>query len=67
MELKPCPSCGNDHIWIEDIDARGEVEFYAFCPSCGMKGGNRKTPEEAAEAWNTRAEQTCKVVNKDAN
>lgn len=65
MELKTCPSCGNDHIWIEDIDVWGATEFYAVCTSCGMKGGNRKTPAQAAEAWNTRAERTCAISDMD--
>ena len=63
-ELKPCPFCGNDgtgpveealHIshaenpWHENYDC-----YTVQCDKCTATMGFSASPEEAAEAWNTR-------------
>ena len=57
-ELKPCPFCGGDAEitkWHEG--------YFVECKKqrCGGTIGAYKTEEEAIEAWNTRAERTCKA------
>lgn len=59
-ELLPCPFCGGEaeahevmfpyHYW--DVLCDGEC-FDHFC--------EKPTEAEAVEAWNTRAERTCKM------
>ena len=47
--LKPCPFCdGTAKI------AKGEIEFWAYCPHCGAKTESCETEQEALKAWNTR-------------
>lgn len=66
-ELKPCPHCGSERIWIEDIDIRGMDRYYAICVQCGAKSGNEETPEKAASNWNMRAERTCHNVSETSD
>lgn len=47
--LKPCPFCGGD----ANI-AKGQIEFWAYCPHCGAQTEFYETEREAAEAWNNR-------------
>lgn len=63
-ELKPCPFCGGEaHI---------QTFHFRYRVGCGTNGCiagrlNRAfdTPEEAAAAWNRRAERTCYPVLED--
>lgn len=48
-KLKPCPFCGG-----EANIAKGQIEFWAYCPHCGAQTEFYETEREAAEAWNTR-------------
>lgn len=74
-ELKPCPFCKSQKApeLSSCIDVEACVDFEAcesdgvFCiccdinkGGCGASSGFRFTKEEAIEAWNTRAERTCK-------
>ena len=70
-ELKPCPFCG-----CEDIDEyEGDFGNGVYCMNCGAMMGEpihmefrtneRVTYEQAAEAWNTRAERTCRNIDED--
>lgn len=76
-ELKPCPFCKNQNApkLSSCIDVEACVDFEAceddgaFCiccdyneGGCGASSGFRFTKEEAIEAWNTRAERTCKPL-----
>ena len=47
--LKPCPFCGG----IANI-AKGQIEFWAYCPHCGVQTELYETEKEVAKAWNTR-------------
>lgn len=61
-ELKPCPHCGSDDIApITFKGCNGDVwdEFIA-CGGCGATA-------ETAEAWNMRAERTCRDANTRFN
>ena len=56
-ELKPCPFCGGDAEitkWHEG--------YFVECKKqrCGGTIGAYKAKQKAIEAWNTRAERTCR-------
>lgn len=57
VELKPCPFCGGKAILKKNRYSSG---YYVTCLShkCSMIVATcqRETKEEAAEAWNRRAE-----------
>lgn len=70
-ELKPCPKCNGDSFTARvcgGVAAFGCAEYvYEVECSCGLSfcvDCSSETKEEAEregiEAWNTRAEQTCK-------
>lgn len=52
--LKPCPFCGSNEIFIDQPDANC---FYVGCANCGVNGTTANTKERAVEAWNRRTEQ----------
>lgn len=58
-KLKPCPFCGGEAMVIGGEDSG----YAAYCQECNGDGhcevGWFFTAEDAAEAWNTRAERTC--------
>jgi len=60
-ELKPCPFCGSPAKMESDEEEWG---FAVSCSNtdCPVDATTyaRSTAEEATEAWNTRAERTCK-------
>lgn len=64
IELKPCPHCGNERVWVEDIEIRGMSRYYAICMSCGAKSGNEETPENATKKWNARTERMCENLEQ---
>lgn len=51
IELKPCPFCGGT-AWVYPT----EYGWAAKCESCLSEGADKETREEAADAWNRRAE-----------
>lgn len=58
-ELKPCPFCGEKAELYKGVTKHGLR--YVFCPSCyATAGDNNESDEQAVEAWNTRAERTCR-------
>lgn len=69
-ELLPCPFCGG-----EAEDYEGDFGNGIYCVGCGAMVGEpihldyrvdeRITYEQAAAAWNTRTERTCKCVYRD--
>lgn len=66
-ELKPCPHCGEEHICLFDVQDEDGPAFAVGCVtgdclghvSTSLHYGSR---EKAIEAWNARAERTCKFV-----
>ncbi len=57
--LKPCPCCGRE------TECLHEPHFgvhWIYCSGCGAAGGYRAAKAEAIQAWNTRAERTCKYT-----
>ena len=64
-ELKPCPFCGGEAS-IRHFAFHSGAKYHVVCESCLCSVSYEWTPEEAAEAWNTRAkEQTMKVIYRD--
>lgn len=80
-KLKPCPFCGGkaktyDYEGKRDIydpDTLGYVDTEYFtrwgcgCEVCGAMVPEKRSEEEAIEAWNTRTERTCKQVFIECN
>lgn len=61
IKLKPCPFCGGMNLYY----AAGRF-YSAECGDCGGKVvGAYRTEEEAAEAWNTRKEQSQELMLKE--
>lgn len=58
-ELKPCPFCGGEEIYGKS-EASGRVR--AVCFDCLASTGWLAGADEAAAAWNRRAERTCRMV-----
>lgn len=65
-ELKPCPFCGGEAIirtyrtFIDEYHGIG-TKYYVACSEClADRHLGKLTENEAIEAWNTRAERTCK-------
>ena len=56
-ELKHCPFCGG-----KSNIAKGQIEFWAYCPHCGARTEFYETEQEAVAAWNRRNE--TELVNK---
>ena len=67
--LLPCPFCGGEArvIVADEVTDAGCEEatvplYAASCPYCGARGPMALSEDEAVEAWNRRAERTCRVV-----
>ena len=68
-ELLPCPFCGGE---AEDYDS--DFGNGIYCMGCGAMVGEpihldyrvdeRITYEQAAAAWNTRTERTCRITGE---
>lgn len=64
-ELKPCPFCGGEAAFGANSCQGFE---YVRCVSCKARTWScYNTEEQAAEAWNTRAELTCHVEYVNQN
>lgn len=72
-ELKPCPFCGGEAELRSEYSSDSGYWFRVDCNNKGCMGltkrpswdqvcstGWRDIEQEAIEAWNTRAERTCK-------
>lgn len=60
IELKPCPFCGVVPDGVERYNLSGNTYFFVMCVNSDCKVCPDvdccESPEEAADAWNTRAE-----------
>ena len=55
-EMKRCPFCGGEPYYY----APGPAEHHIQCVQCHAETDGWIEKEQAIEAWNTRAERTCK-------
>ena len=54
--LLPCPFCGGKTTVYWGSNECTDADCYqAVCDSCGIKGKDYESSEEAIAAWNTRA------------
>ena len=65
--LKPCPFCGGEcrivkTSWGYCPQCQGRDDEGIWCHMHVLPLPSYNTPEEAAEAWNRRAERTCRKV-----
>lgn len=58
IKLKPCPFCGGEAILMSRETNYFATRFFVICDNCHASSKWCKNKEEAAEAWNRRAEQT---------
>lgn len=56
--LLPCPHCGGE---AEARDGSSTTP-YIRCKSCGCRTGSSRNADKLKEAWNRRAERTCRYV-----
>ncbi|WP_075844666.1 Lar family restriction alleviation protein [Collinsella bouchesdurhonensis] len=65
-DLLPCPFCGGEALNVEWVTSHDERGWAVACKNseCLMNQGARilRTEAEAAEAWNRRAERTCRAI-----
>ena len=62
-ELKPCPFCGQvkkedgllGNLYVDEYDVEDGTIFYIFCDRCGTCGPQRKSEQQAIDAWNKRS------------
>lgn len=61
-ELRECPFCWSNEIYIQEVSTASELMFWVVCHNCA-KGDTLPhfTKQEAIEAWNTRYEPTCHI------
>lgn len=61
--IKPCPFCGRD-AHIKEVVSCCETVYSVGCSDSECMGFEtlfcKPTPEEAMDAWNRRAERTCR-------
>lgn len=56
VKLKPCPFCGGE---ASINRPSGRMLFCVVCDDCDANGGYYFTEEDAARAWNDRAERSA--------
>lgn len=74
-ELKPCPFCGGEARTFEFSWHASQFGGHMFekpywqviCESCKAAIGDFDSKAEAIEAWNTRAERTCRNTQHDTD
>lgn len=61
-ELKPCPFCGGEAHTRQEVLLDGtHIGHVVYCATCKISVREYRM-KQAIEAWNTRAERTCKYV-----
>jgi len=66
-ELRPCPWCGGKAELITipaDHDAPCPPENFVACDQCRFSHTCWPTDDEAIKAWNTRTDNTAKVLGE---
>jgi Lar family restriction alleviation protein len=53
IDLLPCPFCGGTPVRCENTTHA--MMYWVLCGACHASPGDRKSPLEAAAAWNSRA------------
>lgn len=59
-ELLPCPFCGGEANTV----LRNADDWHVECHDCAAKSGTYGFKKYAIEAWNTRAERTCRMYRR---
>lgn len=64
IELEPCPFCGKEPELLAEETLKGNV-YVVCCMNfdcfANAQTNEMDTPEEAADIWNKRAVQTCRM------
>lgn len=55
-ELKPCPFCGGQDVFMDFDESDGVSWFWVRCLRCGCDLFKETSTEKAVSAWNTRAD-----------
>ena len=63
MELRPCPFCGKDEVYVQYTD--DYLEWGVYCRTCKAQIYSFPTESEAIKAWNTRTPHTNKKCSKE--
>ena len=58
--LLPCPCCGGS-VQSGCYDEGGGDEWWVECGKCELMLGNRKSEQDAREAWNRRDGDPCRA------
>jgi len=59
IKLKPCPFCGGK----AHVGSPYENTAWVYCGNCGADTAIHKGEQQAADAWNRRAERTGKWID----
>lgn len=62
--LKPCPFCGGVHIELICMGTGLDDPHVVQCDDCDASASGMSR-DEAAAAWNRRAERTCRYVGDE--
>ena len=68
-ELLSCPFCGGEasigrrDYFFEDSNEYAMSAHYVECSTCYVRTIEYKSKDGAADAWNRRAERTCRMVD----
>ncbi|OCG39024.1 hypothetical protein A9G29_09600 [Gilliamella sp. Fer2-1] len=73
-QLKPCPFCGSEYSFIDEIDyrfnedlpehLRDAICFAVVCYDCNARGCEKDTENKAILAWNSRISKSQKHINE---
>lgn len=52
-QIGPCPFCGDERVYHDELDIADLTYFFVCCPKCGAEGPLSLTPVEATDKWNS--------------